>query len=130
MTMDMADLMTQAMQSEADMTCSKCDYTMTYTGFGDVDDIEVPDDVKEAAGNSDNDDSDDDMSDFFESSEEETEPESKVETDGVPLTGVEQTGELGTNWDSYSVQINGKVLNLPCTYEEFMSQGFYMDRCV
>ena len=127
MTMDMADLMTQAMQSEADMTCSKCDYTMTYTGFGDVDDIEVPDDVKEAAGNSDNDDSDDDMSDFFESSEEETEPESKVETDGVPLTGVEQTGELGTNWDSYSVQINGKVLNLPCTYEEFMSQGFYMD---
>ena len=132
MTMDMADLMGKSMGEEAGVSCSKFDYTITYKGFGKVDEIVVPEEVKKAAGTADSDsDDDDDLAALFGDTENETsqesEPESKVETDGIPLAGVEQTGELGANWDSYSVQVNGKVLNLPCTYEEFMSLGFQMD---
>lgn len=39
----------------------------------------------------------------------------------------EASGELGTNWDSYTVQINDKVLTFPCTMDEMKATGLHMD---
>ena len=37
------------------------------------------------------------------------------------------SGELGTNWDSYTVQINDKVLTFPCTKADIEAAGLSMD---
>ena len=66
MTMDMADLMGKSMGEEAGVSCSKFDYTITYKGFGKVDEIVVPEEVKKAAGTADSDsDDDDDLAALF-----------------------------------------------------------------
>ena len=36
-------------------------------------------------------------------------------------------GELGTSWDSYTVQINDKVLTFPCTKADIEAAGLSMD---
>ncbi len=38
-----------------------------------------------------------------------------------------QSSELGETWSSYTVQINDKVLTLPCTYEELEAAGLTLD---
>ena len=38
-----------------------------------------------------------------------------------------QSEELGVNWNSYTVQINGKVLTLPCTIADLESTGLTLD---
>ena len=37
------------------------------------------------------------------------------------------SGELGTSWDSYTVQINDKVLTFPCTKADVEAAGLSMD---
>lgn len=37
------------------------------------------------------------------------------------------SSELGTNWDSYTVQINDKVLTFPCTKADIEAAGLSMD---
>lgn len=37
------------------------------------------------------------------------------------------SGELGTTWDSYTVQINDTVLTLPCAAADLEAVGLYMD---
>ena len=37
------------------------------------------------------------------------------------------SGELGTSWDSYTVQINDKVLTFPCTKADIEAAGLSMD---
>ena len=39
-----------------------------------------------------------------------------------------QSEELGASWNSYTVQINGKVLTLPCTIADLESTGFQIGR--
>lgn len=39
----------------------------------------------------------------------------------------EQSKKLGENWDSYTVQINGKVVTLPCTVSDLKAAGLEMD---
>ena len=38
-----------------------------------------------------------------------------------------QSEELGASWNSYTVQINGKVLTLPCTIADLESTGLTLD---
>ena len=39
----------------------------------------------------------------------------------------EQSKKLGENWDSYTVQINDKVVTLPCTVSDLKAAGLEMD---
>lgn len=39
----------------------------------------------------------------------------------------EQSSELGETWDTYTVQINDKVLTFPCTYGELEAAGLALD---
>lgn len=45
----------------------------------------------------------------------------------VKTKPVEQSGELGDTWDSYTVQINDKVLTFPCTLADVEATGLVMD---
>lgn len=40
----------------------------------------------------------------------------------------EQSKELGAKWDSYTVQINDKVLKLPCSLADLEATGLKLDR--
>lgn len=40
----------------------------------------------------------------------------------------EQVSELGDNWNSYTVKINGHVIALPCEYKDFEKLGFVVDK--
>lgn len=45
----------------------------------------------------------------------------------TPAQPAEVSKELGQNWDSFTVQINDKVLTLPCTIETLESAGVMLD---
>lgn len=55
--------------------------------------------------------------------EDEEEPVEKAST----TEPAEQSSELGETWDSYTVQINDKVLTFPCTYGELEAAGLTLD---
>lgn len=56
--------------------------------------------------------------------EEEEDDEDKKPAAAAPAA---PSSELGETWDSYTVQINDKVLTLPCTYEELRAAGLTLD---
>lgn len=49
------------------------------------------------------------------------------EENKAPVQPAEASKELGENWDSFTVQINDKVLTFPCTIETFESAGVVLD---
>lgn len=90
---------------------SKCYLEIEYREFDKLDKIEIPDEVKEAAGDStaagnDSDDSGD-------------RPANQ--------TPAVQSGDLGDTWNSYTVQINDTVLSLPCQISDLEATGFLLD---
>lgn len=45
----------------------------------------------------------------------------------VEVTPAEAVSALGESWESYTVQINGKVIALPCEYKELQEAGLSLD---
>lgn len=43
------------------------------------------------------------------------------------VTAAKTVSELGDRWDSYTLQINGKVIALPCEYKELQEAGLTID---
>lgn len=61
---------------------------------------------------------------------EEYDPYDDYEDDQEPvkeMVPAVQSSELGENWDSYTVQINDKVLTLPCTVADLETAGVTLD---
>lgn len=117
MNMDMKDTMEKAMESmyEGDEEISIEEYYMEiiYKDFDKVEEIAVPDEVKKAAV-----DEDLDLEDSL---------GAEPKTSKANLEPVEQKAELGENWDSFTVQVNDKVLTFPCTFEDMEAAGLKLD---
>lgn len=60
---------------------------------------------------------------------EDGEDGSDGDLDGVTgeIRPAKQQAELGDNWDSYTVQINDKVVTLPCEYNDLKGAGLAID---
>lgn len=84
---------------------------MTYKDFGGIKEIKVPKEVEETAVESDG-----DLEDL----------ESKG-GDTPKIAKAEPSSELGGKWDSYTVQINDKVVTLPCEIADLEAAGLAMD---
>lgn len=93
---------------------SKCYLEIEYREFDKVKKIEIPAEVKEAAG--DGAASRDDSEDSGDSGDKTSNTEPAA-----------QSGELGDTWNSYTVQVNDKVLTLPCQISDLEAAGFKLD---
>lgn len=56
--------------------------------------------------------------------DDKSEPEEKKPAAAAPAV---QSSELGETWETYTVQINDKVLTLPCAFEELEAAGLTLD---
>lgn len=115
-SIDMQSLMKSMLDGmgleEAGVEISKCYLELEYREFNKVDKIEIPADVKEAAGDG--------------TSAKDTSDDS----DNKPAQGASpaaQSSELGDTWNSYTVQINDKVLTLPCSISDFEAAGLKLN---
>lgn len=123
-SLDMKSAM-KDLAEESGVEISEFYLDIVYMEFDSVDEIKVPEDVKEEAKGSgsglealyEDEESYDDMD------EEESSKEEKK-----PVEPAKQSGDLGKTWDSYTVQINDKVLTLPCTLADLESAGVTLDR--
>ena len=128
---DLAGNMTGAVAEAGggDMDVSEYSMEITFLEYDSVGEIEVPEEALSApeAG------SDDLLYAIPDGGDAETSAQPDGETDGQgdADTGVsgpaEQSGELGTHWDSYTVQINDRVLTLPCTMADMEAAGLSID---
>lgn len=60
--------------------------------------------------------------------DDEDDPEDDLEDEKKPvIQQAEASGELGATWDTFMVQINDKVLTLPCTLGELEAIGLKLD---
>lgn len=84
---------------------------ITYNEYDNIKEIKVPKEALEAAegSGSDTDDTDDKTA------------------KAKKATPAQQSGELKDNWDSYTVQINDKVLTLPCEIKDLEAAGLTLD---
>ena len=116
----------------ARMDVSEYFMEITFLEYDGIREIEVPEEALEAweAGSI-----DEEMLPFLsegdvESSSREEGADAGADQQGGAETVLEpadQTGELGTRWDSYTVQINDKVITLPCTTADLEEAGFRLD---
>lgn len=85
---------------------------ITYFEYDNIKEIKVPKEALEATKGSDTDkdDQDDDKS-----------------AKSKKATPAKQSSELKDNWDSYTVQINDKVLTLPCEIKDLEAAGLALD---
>lgn len=103
---DMKDVMAAlTADSEETVNISECSLDITFTDYNSIDGITVPKEALEAEST----DVDNSVS------SEETEP-------------AEQGGVLGTDWKSYTVQLNDTVVTLPCTIADIEAAGLTLDR--
>ena len=109
---DMQDIMEKAMEEEG-VDVSACSIEVTYHEYDSVGEIKVPNDVIEKAGGEVSDDKED---------KEDKDDDKKADKPA------EQSKELGVKWDSYTVQINDKVLKLPCSLADLEATGLKLDR--
>lgn len=106
---DMQDVMEKAMEEEG-VDVTVCSIEVTYHEYDSVGEIEVPKDVIEKAGGEVSDDADD------------------KDEDKKAAKPAEQSKDLGAKWDSYTVQINDKVITLPCSLADLEATGLKLDR--
>ena len=105
---DMKDVMTALTEdSEEAAEVSEFSLDITFTDYNSVGEINVPQEALEAAADT-----------AEGTTAEETEPEKAAEQDGV----------LGTDWESYTVQLNDMVVTLPCTIADIEAAGLTLDR--
>ena len=46
----------------------------------------------------------------------------------TPAEPAEQSEDLGSDWESYTVQVNDTVVTLPCTIADLEAAGVTLDR--
>lgn len=80
---------------------------ITYMEYDTVDEISVPDDVAAAAVSGTGTTGD--------------------TTEGQKAEAAEASGDLGSGWTSYTVQINSKVITLPCSVSDLEAAGLSLD---
>lgn len=95
-------------KQELNMDCDIYNIEMTYMSFESIDTLEVPAEVKENA--------------IATSSILEID----TKGDGVP-EAADQAAELGENWNSMTISMGGKVITLPCTYEQLIAAGLELE---
>lgn len=152
LSMDMTEFMTSALDAQIPgIECDKAEFVLNFNSFDKVDEIEIPKKVKSNAESSDDmlggaKDSGEDVSDIFAENKQDNKEEKdsadtskdttkEVEPTVEPAakksegaaTSAQQASELGNEWSSFNVLVNGKVLTLPCTYEEMKATGFEME---
>lgn len=125
MYMDMKDAVGAIGGEElGDVTVDEYYMEILYTSFNKTDKIEVPANVKESA------------TDVTEGLEDALEDDLENSLgggtgasvgSGEPLQRAEQSAELGSSWDSYTVQLNEKVITFPCTIEDVEAAGIKLD---
>ncbi len=125
MYMDMKDAVGAVGGNElGDVTVDEYYMEILYTSFNKTDKIEVPANVKESATNV--------TEDLEDALEEDLENGLGGGTgaslgSGEPLQRADQSTELGATWDSYTVEINDKVLTFPCTIADVEEAGIKLD---
>ena len=107
---DLTDTFAPAME-DAGVTASDCYMEITFMEYDSVDEIVVPDEALEAEEGS---GLLDDFSDDGDSVK--------------PAEPAEQSADLGSDWESYTVQINDTVVTLPCTLADLEAAGVTLDR--
>lgn len=113
MTLDMKDTLKSMYEDEEEnIEISAYSITIEYKEFNNVDKIEVPDEAKDKA--EDMDLGLDDSLDYEEEAKTDIEP-------------AKQSGELKDNWESYTVQVNDKVITLPCKLSDLEAAGVKLD---
>lgn len=97
----------EPMLEEFGITASDCYIEMTFMEYDCVDEIVVPEEALSAE-----------------------EPDASGDSgDSVTPAGpAEQSAELGSDWESYTVQINDTVVTLPCTIADLEAAGVTLDR--
>ncbi len=119
---DMADVASVLMgDAAAGVTFSEYYLDMTFMEYDSVEEIVVPDEALAAA-----EDSGTGAADII----DEIDGSSGGNSGGDVTTAAEpaqQSGELGATWDTYTVQINDKVLTLPCTMADLEAAGVTLD---
>ena len=101
----------EPMLEESGVTASDCYIEMTFTEYDSVDEIVVPDEALEAEEGSGL------LDDFGGDSGSVT-----------PAEPAEQSADLGSDWESYTVQVNDTVVTLPCTIADLEAAGVTLDR--
>ena len=101
----------EPMMEDAGVAASDCYMEMTFMEYDSVDEIVVPDEALEAEEGS---GLLDDFSDDGDSVK--------------PAEPAEQSADLGSDWESYTVQINDTVVTLPCTLADLEATGVTLDR--
>lgn len=110
LTLDIADTLQGIMgEDAAGVEVEKYNIELTYKEFNKVEKIKVPKEAKGAAVKED--DADD--------------GDAKAEKNIKPA---EQSDSLGDNWNSYTVQINDKVVTLPCSIADIEAAGLALDK--
>lgn len=115
-SIDMDDIMQETYASFGDSAEAEGSVEITYSEYDKVEEIRVPDQVLNAVGEPAKAEGDDDK--------EKEQEQSAKKSDTKAAAG------LGDNWDSYTVQINGKVLSLPFDYSELEGLGFVLDESI
>lgn len=87
---------------------------INYLGYDEVEKIKVPKEAREAAGGS--------SPDFDDNTGSKEKGNGKKESSPAG-----QSKELKDEWNSYTVQVNDKVLTLPCKIEDLEAAGLSMD---
>lgn len=113
-SIDMTDAMGTALAG-AGTSVSECSLDMTYMEYDSVGEIMVPDEVISAATEE---SGDDDGADLWEV------PDTSA---GDPDISGGVSGMEGTGWESYTVQINGREITLPCSIAEIENAGLSLD---
>ena len=153
-TIDLTEVLAQKGTGDTDTT--KCSLTMTFLEYDSLKSIKLPKGAASAIDGGDTlssffglPGSSNTGKDAEDSSAEETEKdETETGIDDAEESGAdvkdqteasdsqektefagkaEQSKKLGENWDSYTVQINDKVVTLPCTVSDLKAAGLEMD---
>lgn len=130
-TFNLTDYLKAADEDNAQVSA----YTLelTFVSYNDTKKIKVPKSVMESAKDNTGDAADaEDASDgAVEDEQQQKDSADKSVTSKGIQSDVEgaaaQSEELGASWNSYTVQINDKVLTLPCTIAELESAGLTFD---
>lgn len=116
MHIDLKDMLEKVMEdSFGEMNIDDYYVEIVYEEYDKVDKIKIPKEAKEAeeadeySGGDGFDEDKDDGAD---------KPETKA---------AKQSGKLGDNWDSYTVQVGEKVLTLPCNISDLEAAGLTLD---
>ena len=100
----------ESMIGDSGFTASDCYIEMTFLEYDSVDEIVLPVEALDAEDGGLLGDSDDGSGSV------------------TPAEPAEQSEDLGSDWESYTVQVNDTVVTLPCTIADLEAAGVTLDR--